>query len=100
MSLLISESAYLHFNFLYASKKVEGDTLLVYSIFLVKKKVCCEKKWEEGGSPPPPKCTCFGDVYLILGIVVFMYRSIPLIPCYRQDKTSVCFSIYKHESHI
>lgn len=97
VNLTDTESAYLHF-FICIQKSRRGPTQCIFN-FLSEKKVCCEKKWEEGGSPPPPHAlACFGDIYVILGIVVFMY--IPLIPCYRQDKTSVCFSIYKHESQI
>lgn len=96
VNLTDTESAYLHF-FICIQKSRRGPTQCIFN-FLSEKKVCCEKKWEEGGSPPPHALACFGDIYVILGIVVFMY--IPLIPCYRQDKTSVCFSIYKHESQI
>lgn len=99
VSLLIwlTRNQLIYTFFICIQKSRRGPTQCIFN-FLSEKKVCCEKKWEEGGSPPPHALACFGDIYVILGIVVFMY--IPLIPCYRQDKTSVCFSIYKHESQI
>lgn len=97
VNLTDTESAYLHF-FICIQKSRRGPTQCIFN-FLSEKKVCCEKKWEEGDSPAPPNISKTGKcIYVILGTVVFMY--IPLIPCYRQDKTSVCFSIYKHESQI
>lgn len=96
VNLTDTESAYLHF-FICIQKSRRGPTQCIFN-FLSKKSLLWEKVGRGWQPPPPHALACFGDIYVILGIVVFMY--IPLIPCYRQDKTSVCFSIYKHESQI
>lgn len=97
VNLTDTESAYLHFFYMHP-KKSKGTHSMYIQFFEWKKSLLWEKVGRGWQPPPPHALACFGDIYVILGIVVFMY--IPLIPCYRQDKTSVCFSIYKHESQI
>lgn len=38
------------------------------------------------------------EMFVYIGIVVFMHT--PLEPCFKPDKTPICFRIYKHESYI